>query len=71
MTTFCKGHPGGEQAILDCAGTDATEAFERTGHQPKLLRILPPSAMVGVLERLAETRKTRTSSSFSTKKKTR
>lgn len=32
LTTFAKGHPGGERLITDWAGKDGTEAFELVGH---------------------------------------
>ncbi|KAG7882793.1 hypothetical protein KL938_003216 [Ogataea parapolymorpha] len=33
-------HPGGEEVIMDCAGTDATEPFEDIGHSEDAHEIL-------------------------------
>ncbi|TID18165.1 hypothetical protein CANINC_003906 [Pichia inconspicua] len=32
VTQYLDEHPGGEEVILDCAGDDATEAFDDIGH---------------------------------------
>ncbi|KAA0723788.1 Cytochrome b5 [Triplophysa tibetana] len=32
VTTFMEEHPGGEEVLLEQAGTDATESFEDVGH---------------------------------------
>lgn len=32
VTQYLDEHPGGEEVILDCAGADATEAFDDIGH---------------------------------------
>jgi cytochrome b involved in lipid metabolism len=32
ISPFLDDHPGGEEALLDVAGQDATEAFEDAGH---------------------------------------
>ncbi|XP_017562723.1 cytochrome b5 [Pygocentrus nattereri] len=32
ITTFLEEHPGGEEVLLEQAGTDATESFEDVGH---------------------------------------
>ncbi|KAJ3194439.1 hypothetical protein HK101_002708 [Irineochytrium annulatum] len=32
ITRFLDEHPGGEEVLLEQAGTDATEAFEEIGH---------------------------------------
>lgn len=32
VTDFLSEHPGGEEILLETAGTDATEAFEDVGH---------------------------------------
>ncbi|VEU23237.1 DEKNAAC104350 [Brettanomyces naardenensis] len=32
VTKFVDEHPGGEEVLLDVAGTDATDAFEDIGH---------------------------------------
>ncbi|UPK89092.1 hypothetical protein LCI18_000027 [Fusarium solani-melongenae] len=31
-TSFLKKHPGGEEVLLEVAGTDATEAYDEVGH---------------------------------------
>jgi cytochrome b involved in lipid metabolism len=32
VTTYLDEHPGGEEVIIDCAGGDATDAFDDIGH---------------------------------------
>jgi cytochrome b involved in lipid metabolism len=32
VTKFLDEHPGGEEILIECAGDDATEAFEDVGH---------------------------------------
>jgi cytochrome-b5 reductase len=32
ITKYLEDHPGGSAILIDVAGTDATEAFEDTGH---------------------------------------
>ena len=32
VTKYLEDHPGGGQVLVECAGTDATEAFEEIGH---------------------------------------
>ncbi|XP_048885940.1 cytochrome b5 [Brienomyrus brachyistius] len=32
ITSFLEEHPGGEEVLLEQAGTDATESFEDVGH---------------------------------------
>ncbi|KPM45170.1 hypothetical protein AK830_g1389 [Neonectria ditissima] len=39
-TNFIDEHPGGEEVMLDLAGTDATEAFEDVGHSDEAREIL-------------------------------
>lgn len=51
ITEFANSHPGGVEVLLDCAGVDATEAFQDVGHSqdafemllPYLVGELPPS----------------------------
>ncbi|KAH3671137.1 hypothetical protein OGAPHI_000848 [Ogataea philodendri] len=38
--SYLDEHPGGEEVILDCAGTDATEPFDDIGHSEDALEIL-------------------------------
>eukprot|EP00124_Ichthyophonus_hoferi_P005664 Ihof_evm2s889 gene=Ihof_evmTU2s889 len=40
ITTFLDSHPGGEEILLECAGTDATQAFEDIGHSTDAVRQL-------------------------------
>ncbi|ODV96007.1 hypothetical protein PACTADRAFT_49429 [Pachysolen tannophilus NRRL Y-2460] len=39
-SNYIDEHPGGEEVIVDCAGTDATEAFEDIGHSEDARDIL-------------------------------
>lgn len=32
LSTVCKQHPGGEEVLLEQAGSDASESFEDVGH---------------------------------------
>jgi cytochrome b5 len=41
---------GGEEVLLDCAGQDATEAFEDVGHSDEAREILT-GMLVGTLKR--------------------
>ncbi|KAG5927166.1 hypothetical protein E4U53_002909 [Claviceps sorghi] len=49
-TQFVDEHPGGEEVLLDCAGQDATEAFEDVGHSDEARETLD-KIQVGVLKR--------------------
>ncbi|OAQ73868.1 cytochrome b5 [Pochonia chlamydosporia 170] len=49
-TQFVDEHPGGEEVLLDCAGQDATEAFEDVGHSDEARETLD-KLLVGVLKR--------------------
>jgi len=40
ISPFIDEHPGGEEVILDVAGTDATEAFDDVGHSDEAREIL-------------------------------
>ena len=40
ISSYIDEHPGGEEVILDCAGTDATEAFDDIGHSDEAHEIL-------------------------------
>lgn len=42
LTKFTELHPGGGEVMLDCAGVDATEAFEDVGHSDDALDMLEP-----------------------------
>ncbi|KAJ4209664.1 hypothetical protein NW759_013311 [Fusarium solani] len=39
-TSFLKKHPGGEEVLLEVAGTDATEAYDEVGHSEDADEIL-------------------------------
>ncbi|CAH0057027.1 unnamed protein product [Clonostachys solani] len=39
-TSFLKKHPGGEDVLLEVAGTDATEAYDEVGHGETADRLL-------------------------------
>ncbi|XP_059045133.1 cytochrome b5-like isoform X3 [Achroia grisella] len=55
VTSYLEEHPGGEEALLDVAGKDGTQAFEDVGHSEdartvmKKFKIgtLPPSEQSG------------------------
>ncbi|KAK6538917.1 hypothetical protein TWF694_010471 [Orbilia ellipsospora] len=40
ISKFVDEHPGGEEVLLDVAGTDGTEAFEDVGHSDEAREIL-------------------------------
>ena len=42
VTEFLHDHPGGQQALLQAAGGDATAAFDRAGHHPNYLKRFGP-----------------------------
>ncbi|EEQ37627.1 putative cytochrome b5 [Clavispora lusitaniae] len=49
VTPYLDEHPGGEEVIVDCAGTDATEAFNDIGHSDDAHDILK-GLLIGKLE---------------------
>lgn len=49
VSKYLDEHPGGEEVILDCAGTDATEAFNDIGHSDDAHEILE-GLLLGKLE---------------------
>ncbi|CAD1812845.1 Cytochrome b5-like Heme/Steroid binding domain family protein [Candida parapsilosis] len=49
VSSYIDEHPGGEEVILDVAGTDATEAFEDIGHSDEAHEILA-RLQVGILK---------------------
>lgn len=49
VTSYLDEHPGGEEVIADCAGTDATEAFNDIGHSDDAHEILK-GLLIGKLE---------------------
>ncbi|GME76908.1 unnamed protein product [Ambrosiozyma monospora] len=55
-TEYLDEHPGGEEVILDCAGTDATEPFEDIGHSEDAREVLA-GLYVGELKGGAVTKK--------------
>lgn len=42
LTSFAALHPGGAEVLLDCAGADASEAFEDVGHSQDAFDMLAP-----------------------------
>ena len=40
VTNYLDEHPGGEEVILDCAGNDATDAFDDIGHSNDAVEML-------------------------------
>ncbi|GMM46884.1 Cyb5 protein [Pichia kluyveri] len=40
VTNYLDEHPGGEEVILDCAGDDATDAFDDIGHSDDAVEML-------------------------------
>eukprot|EP00055_Hartaetosiga_balthica_P006218 m.19237 g.19237 ORF g.19237 m.19237 type:complete len:133 (-) comp5084_c1_seq1:350-748(-) len=49
VTSFLNEHPGGEEVMLDHAGTDCTEAFEDVGHSEDARQDLK-ALQIGVLD---------------------
>ncbi|KAI5970158.1 CYB5 [Candida margitis] len=49
VSSYIDEHPGGEEVILDVAGTDATEAFEDIGHSDEAHEILE-RLQIGILK---------------------
>ncbi|KAK6076205.1 glycolate oxidase [Seiridium cupressi] len=49
ITEFIGSHPGGEHAILDQAGKDATETFSMI-HPPDAIDTLPPEMLLGPVD---------------------
>ncbi|KAI4595221.1 Cytochrome b2, mitochondrial precursor [Pestalotiopsis sp. 9143b] len=49
LTQFIGAHPGGEHAILEHAGKDATETFQ-TLHPPDAVDTLPPDMLMGPVD---------------------
>lgn len=49
VTQYLDEHPGGEEVIVDCAGIDATEAFNDIGHSEDAHEILQ-GLLIGKLE---------------------
>lgn len=48
-SSFVDEHPGGEEVMVDCAGTDATEEFDDIGHSDDAHEILK-GLLVGKLQ---------------------
>lgn len=42
VTKFAQDHPGGVEVLFDCAGVDATEAFEDVAHSEDAFNMLLP-----------------------------
>lgn len=49
VSKFIDEHPGGEEVVVDVAGTDATEAFDDIGHSDDAHEILK-GLLIGKLE---------------------
>ncbi|GMM31027.1 Cyb5 protein [Martiniozyma asiatica (nom. inval.)] len=49
VTEYLDEHPGGEEVIIDCAGGDATEAFDDIGHSEDAQEMLE-GMLIGKLE---------------------
>lgn len=49
VSKFIDEHPGGEEVVVDVAGTDATEAFDDIGHSDDAHDILK-GLLIGKLE---------------------
>lgn len=49
VSTYLDEHPGGEEVVIDCAGTDSTEAFDDIGHSDDAKEILE-GLLIGKLE---------------------
>ncbi|KAK9234046.1 cytochrome b5 [Lipomyces kononenkoae] len=50
VTEFVTQHPGGEDVLLESAGTDVTEQFEDIGHSEEARAILK-SLQLGIVQR--------------------
>ncbi|KAJ3116506.1 hypothetical protein HDU96_009492 [Phlyctochytrium bullatum] len=50
LTDFLPEHPGGQKVILKEAGHDATEAFQQFHPKDILERLLPESALIGMVD---------------------
>lgn len=42
VTSFTDDHPGGAEVLFDCAGVDATDAFDDVGHSQDAIDMLRP-----------------------------
>ncbi|QPG77381.1 hypothetical protein FOA43_004794 [Brettanomyces nanus] len=62
VTKFVDEHPGGEEVLLDVAGTDATDAFEDIGHSDDAREILK-DLYLGKVDGVATTASTTSSGS--------
>ncbi|OQE15028.1 hypothetical protein PENFLA_c034G06875 [Penicillium flavigenum] len=49
LTTYLQDHPGGAEALIEVAGTDATAAYEDVGHSEDAREIMQPF-LVGTLK---------------------
>lgn len=49
ITSYVDEHPGGEEVVVDVAGTDATEAFDDIGHSDDAHEILK-GLLIGKVE---------------------
>ncbi|TEA13873.1 Cytochrome b2 [Colletotrichum sidae] len=49
ITDFISEHPGGPSVLLKCAGSNATEIFDKA-HAPDILEELPQDKLIGILK---------------------
>jgi hypothetical protein len=49
ITSFLRGHPGGQQVMLSYCGGDATAAFDEVGHSRKAMDIALRRCILGLL----------------------
>ncbi|ODV79057.1 cytochrome b5 [Suhomyces tanzawaensis NRRL Y-17324] len=49
ITKYIDEHPGGEEVVVDVAGTDATEAFDDIGHSDEAHEVLS-GLLIGKVE---------------------
>ncbi|KAF2215417.1 hypothetical protein CERZMDRAFT_3276, partial [Cercospora zeae-maydis SCOH1-5] len=53
LTAFAPDHPGGVEILKECAGTDASEAYDYAGHSDEAMQTLQ-KYRVGVLSQAAQ-----------------
>eukprot|EP00283_Hemiselmis_rufescens_P005680 CAMPEP_0173420162 /NCGR_PEP_ID=MMETSP1357-20121228/1762_1 /TAXON_ID=77926 /ORGANISM="Hemiselmis rufescens, Strain PCC563" /LENGTH=127 /DNA_ID=CAMNT_0014382925 /DNA_START=3 /DNA_END=386 /DNA_ORIENTATION=+ len=53
ITSFLPEHPGGDEVVLECAGTDATLAFKDIGHSASAEALLA-KYLIGELDGVAQ-----------------
>ena len=63
-TSFLDEHPGGEEVMIDCGGTDATGPFEDIGHSEDAREMLEP-LLIGTIDPASIAKKTSVAASTS------